>query len=98
MLRVKSPVRDKRRWTLVLAKSIYHGTIIRMTPPPLLSKKIFPWGPTSTRMSVRVTGGLPCTVFFSCISWSKVFVVPFSLNRIRRIDSCPHFGRLSAST
>jgi hypothetical protein len=49
-------------------------------------------------MSVRVTGGLPCTVFFSCISWSKVFVVPFSLNRIRRIDSCPHFGRLSAST
>jgi hypothetical protein len=49
-------------------------------------------------MSVRVAGVRPCSVFFSWMSWRKVFVCPLSSrNSRRRMPSVPPWGRSSAS-
>ena len=60
---------------------------LNVVPPTVLRPG--PFGPGPNLKSALVAGIFPCAVFFSLISWSSGLATPLSLNRIRRIESCP---------
>ena len=63
-----------------------YGPSNRMVPSCLLSRKTWASGPAPKRRSAREAGVLPCSRFFSRISWSKVLVSLSSFSRILPIS------------
>src|SRR5438128_2481628 len=69
----------------------FHGSIVRVyrpgirsriVPSRLLSRNIWPPGPSAKRRSARVAAGLPCAAFFSLMTCRNVFDIPLSFNKI----------------